>query len=227
MGSISTSIIVSNIYHNINIFNNMNTLILSIAFAHYVACTAWVMYHLTNTVRSLQKDVAHQGKEINKLSSKLGMLNSKLSDDSSSSNSSCGCSGCETNSVTVNTSDTDESSETSSLGPCPSMTVQLPVDNSSYNDPMVHINVMSVRLSQIERDLELYLDKAFMMVGFAPDTGMPLYVTQHDADGNVMIRDAVADYWKSGQMPDFVGEQFSELDGPDGPDSEETELDDL
>ena len=211
MGSIDTPIIVSNIYHN-NIFNNMNTLILSIAFAHYVACTAWVMYHLANTVRSLQKDVAQQGKEINKLSSKLGMLNSKLNDGSSE------CSECETNSVTVNTSDTDESSETSSLGPCPSMTVNLPVDNSS-NDLMVQH--MSVRLSQIEKDLELYLDKAFMLVGFAPDTGMPLYVTQHDADGNVMIRDAVADYWKSGNMPDFVGEQFTNLD------SEETELDDL
>ena len=220
------SIIVSNNNSN-NIFNNMNALFLSFAFAHYVACTAWVMYHLANTARSLQKDVARQGKEINKLSSKLGMLNSKLNDDSSgcSSSSGCGCSsgcsGCETNSVTVNSSDddVDERSETSSLGPCPSITVNLPADHSLCNDPIVEH--MIKRLSQIERDLDMYLDKAFMLVGFTPETGMPLYVTQHDADGNVMIRDAVADYWKSGQMPDFVGEQFT------SPDSEETELDDV
>ncbi len=191
----------------------MTTLFLSFAFANYVACTSWVMYHLADTIRNLQHNVAQNRQDIDKLI--------KSNEDSS-------CSGCETSSETVNTSETsstDSNSETSSLGPCPSMTAELTVCNLANDRMKQHIQAMNMRLNQVERNLDLHLDKAFMLVGFEPYTGMPLYVTHHDDDGNVMIRDAVAEYWKSGQMPNFVGEQFA---GPefDLDEREGTELDD-
>lgn len=166
------------------------------AIIYYVLCTAWVMYNLSATIRSLQKDVADLNADMDVFCRKKYSIDSETeTDESRDSNTD------------------DESSETSSLGPCPSMTVELPTCES--NDQAIH-----ARLTRIEDDLELHLDRTFMLVGFEPYTGMPLYVTQHDDDGTVVVRDAVADYWRSGNMPAFVGRQF------DGPDSEGSELDD-
>jgi len=188
--------------------NNLNFIIFAIVT--YIGCIGWVLYHFKNTISSLQKKVNLSQNEVFLL--KLDILNLKLKEHIS--NVSKLKKDVSENTSDVANSDDENSSLASSkasitysdLGPYPSMVIELPPDTSPNN--ISGTSSIHDRLDKIESDLELYLDKTFMLVGFVPNTGQPIYNTIHNSDGVVTVRDAVVDYWKSEKMQEFVGEQI-------------------
>ena len=148
--------------------------LVAFALAQYIIGTAWVIYHLVNTVQSLQDDVIH-------LNRRIDDFNQKMNDDVASKKDN-----------TAKAKDTAQLSNRVIALKCAAA-----------------VGRAESRLDHIEQDLELHLDKTFMLVGFQPYSGMPIYVTRHDDGSNVIVRDSVVEYWKSGQMPNFVGEQFT------------------
>ena len=53
------------------------------------------------------------------------------------------------------------------------------------------------RLNYLHKDVETYLDKTHMLVGFQPGSGMPIFVLRKNEYGQVPMRQEVSDYWNS------------------------------
>lgn len=53
------------------------------------------------------------------------------------------------------------------------------------------------RIKYIENDINQYLDKTYMLVGFNPDSGMPIYVVRTNEFNEPHVREEVVEYWKS------------------------------
>ena len=47
----------------------------------------------------------------------------------------------------------------------------------------------------IRVEIDTYLDKTYMLVGFDPNNGFPLYVTRKNEYGEIPVRKELADYW--------------------------------
>ena len=73
---------------------------------------------------------------------------------------------------------------------------------------------LNTRVSCIEKELDKYLDKTFMLTGFEPFTGLPYYTTRLDENGYIVASDNLANHWKSkqGGGSRFVTEQFDGAD---------------
>ena len=71
------------------------------------------------------------------------------------------------------------------------------------------------RVECIEKELDTYLDKTFMLTGFEPSTGLPYYTTNYDENNEIVTRDNLTHQWNSpsGSMAGhrFVVEQFATL----------------
>ena len=53
------------------------------------------------------------------------------------------------------------------------------------------------RIKFVENDINQYLDKTYMLVGFNPQTGMPIYVVRTNEFNEPHIRQEVVEYWQS------------------------------
>ena len=53
------------------------------------------------------------------------------------------------------------------------------------------------RIKFVENDINQYLDKTYMLVGFNPQTGMPIYVVRTNEFNEPHVRQEVVEYWQS------------------------------
>ena len=63
----------------------------------------------------------------------------------------------------------------------------------------INKNISEIRMFQnsLKLDIDTYLDKTYMLVGFNPNNGLPIFVTRKNEYGEMPVRQELIDYWNA------------------------------
>jgi len=63
----------------------------------------------------------------------------------------------------------------------------------------INKNISEIRMFQtsLKLDIDTYLDKTYMLVGFNPNNGLPIFVTRKNEYGEMPVRRELIDYWNA------------------------------
>ena len=168
-------------------------------FSYAIMCLSWVIFTLSCTIQGMQKKLDELSEQVVNEFPNRKRKNSK--DDDS------------------DVSDDEDEGKKKEEGSSFKLKLEYPNKNNEYDtDTDTNIDENEIeylrhhfnsiltdfyrRLSTMEADISHYLDKTFLLVGFEPYTGMPVYITQEEKDGQIPLRPAVSKYWDgNGRVP--------------------------
>jgi len=87
-------------------------------------------------------------------------------------------------------------------------------NNEQKNNDMMEkkLDAINDKILYIEKELDTYLDKTFMLTGFEPFTGIPYYTTNYDKNNKIVVRKSLLNYWETPMYGKFVVRQFAGCD---------------
>jgi len=184
-------------------------------FSYAIMCLSWVIFTISCTIQGMQKKLDELSEQVmpDFPIQQRKNRNSKENKDSDVSDVS---DVSEDEDEEAEENDDEEGSSSSSplklKLDCPEKNnndeddTETEIDENEIEYLRHHFNSILTdfyrRLSTMEADIHHYLDKTFLLVGFEPYTGMPVYITQEEKNGQIPLRPAVSKYWDgNGRVP--------------------------
>lgn len=190
-------------------------------FSYAIMCLSWLIFTLSCTIQGMQKKLDELSEQVVNEFPNRKRKNSKdddsdVSDDEDKEEDYVSDDEDEEDDYV---SDDEDEGKKKEEGSSFKLKLEYPNKNNEYDtDTDTNIDENEIeylrhhfnsiltdfyrRLSTMEADISHYLDKTFLLVGFEPYTGMPVYITQEEKDGQIPLRPAVSKYWDgNGRVP--------------------------